>query len=108
MNCQAARQQADGVEDRSLEHFARSRSADALSQIKQIRNYKDRKDRGLSHNEARHCDLAAIRKAPARRCLKKRICHCTHWFLPLFVSAVWIFGMLQVPQRPTARDDWNG
>src|SRR5580704_7114931 len=29
-------------------------------------------------------------------------------FVRLFILAVWIFGMLQVPQRPPARNHWDG
>src|SRR5579864_8392703 len=88
MNGQAARQQADGVEDRRLEHLARSWSSEALPYIEKISNHKNREDRRLGNNEADHCDFAAIGQPPGCRRLRERICDCTHCFLPLLIATV--------------------
>ncbi len=65
MNGQAARQQADRVEDRRFEHFARGRSGDALPHIEQIGNHENREDRRLGNDETGHRDLAAIGRLQA-------------------------------------------
>src|SRR6201987_1380097 len=90
MNGQAARQQADGVEERRLEHFAWSWSSEALPCIEKISNHKNREDRRLGNNEAGHGDFAAIGQPPGCRRLWERICHCTHCFLPLLITTVFI------------------
>src|SRR5579864_5677127 len=98
MNGQAARQQADGVEDRRLEHLARSWSSEALPYIEKISNHKNREDRRFGNNEADHRDFAAIGQPPGSRCLWERTCDCTHCFLPLLIATVFIrSGCLGLP-----------
>src|SRR5215469_13265665 len=67
VNRQAARQQADRKKDRRFQHFARSRPGQALSDIKEIGDDEDRKDRRLRDNETSHRHVAAIRKSPRLR-----------------------------------------
>ena len=52
---EAAGKQADGADDRNIEHIARSRSADALSQIENVSDDKDDEDRRLRDNQAQRC-----------------------------------------------------
>ena len=57
-----ARQQANGVEDRRFEHFARRRSGEALPHVEEIGHDENREDGRLGNDETGHGDLAAIRE----------------------------------------------
>jgi hypothetical protein len=80
MDRQAARQQADRVEDGRFKHFPRSRSCEAFPYIEQIRHDKDREDRRFGNDESSHRDLASIGKPPGCRRLREISCYRTHAF----------------------------
>ena len=111
MNRQAAREQADRVEDRHLEHVARSRSGQALPEIEEIGHDEDREDRRLGDDEDSHADHAAVGQRPQAGAAAMRAVRSLRRWLsslaPSLVAAVRIFRMLQIPQRPPARDHRN-
>src|SRR3984893_10981925 len=112
MNRKAAGQQTDGEEDRCLQHFAGSRSAESLSQLKEIRDDENSEDRRLGDNEAGHPDLAPVWKLPFERDLSDWTRGSTHFsillVIALLIATVRIFWVLQVPQGTAARNHRNG
>src|SRR5262249_19251483 len=113
-DCETARQQTDGVEDRCLEHVARSRSCEALSDVVEIGNDENREDGRLGDDERGHTNRPTIRETPSFGRFKgwRRDCICrAHRLLTFFlgpphslVATVRIFRMLQIPQRPATSD----
>src|ERR1700722_4915856 len=112
MDREAAGQQAEGEENRRLQHFAGSGSGNALSQIKKVCDDENGEDRRLGDDEASHPDLALVWKLPVERSLGDWTRDGTHLsillVIALLVATVRIFGMLQIPQGPAALDDRNG
>src|SRR5262249_19135125 len=101
---QTARQQTNAVEDRRFQHFAWSWPGEALPHIEQIGHNEDREDGGLSEDETRHAYLPAIWEFPSFRYLRQQCRHRAHWSITLFIAAVRVLWMLQVPQWSTAGD----
>ena len=66
MNGDAAREQADGAEDRQLQHLCRRGTAEALADVEDVGDDEDDEDRRLGHDEAGHADRAAIGQRPRR------------------------------------------
>src|SRR5262249_12026988 len=102
-----ARQQTDREEDGCLQHFARSRPGEALSDVVEIGHYENGEDGRLGNDETCHRHFAAIRQSPGRGPSRKRSCDCAHCSLPSVIAAVRVFRMLQVPQGPAAGDHRN-
>src|SRR4029077_13065067 len=92
------------VEDRRLEHFAGSRSGEALAHVEEISHNENREDGRLGDNQAGHRDLAPIRKAPSLGRLSDWSSDCAHRSIPSLIAAVRIFRMFAIPQRATAGD----
>src|ERR1700730_14126407 len=72
---QAARQKANGVENRRFKHFARRWSGKTLPCVKEIRHYENGEDRRLGGDETRHSNFSPIGKNPCRGRLMDRSCH---------------------------------
>src|SRR3984893_11981935 len=75
---QAARQKANGVENRGLKHFARCRPLETFPCVKQISHNENGKDRRLGSDQAGHPDAAAIRKTPCGGRRNDRSCSRAH------------------------------
>src|ERR1700693_581385 len=87
MNRKAAGQETDGEEDRCLQHFAGSRSGNALPQIKKVRDDENAEDRRLCDDEASHPDLASVWKLPLEISLEERTRDVTHFSILPFTHS---------------------
>src|SRR3974390_327038 len=101
VNGDAAGEQADGEEDRRFQDFSRRGTREALSDVVDVSDNEDRKDRRFPDDEACHRDLAAIRKRPG---LRDSGCEFAHSSVLSFIVAVRIFGMLEIPERAATLD----
>src|SRR5271155_4612786 len=108
MNCETAGQKTDGEEDWRLQNLARSGSADAFPQVKEICDDKNREDGRLGDDEADHSDPTPIGKIPVCRSVDERTRDGAHFSILLLIATVRIFWVLQVPQGPAARNHRNG
>src|SRR5580692_12864334 len=102
VNRQTAGQQTNRVEDRRLEDLARCRPRHTFSQVKEICDDENRKDRRLSDDETGHRHLPTRWQTPLGRRVRKYRCHCAHMISPSLITAIGIFRMLLVPERAAA------
>src|SRR5580698_5195043 len=66
VNREAAREQANRIENRQLENFARRGTGDALANVKNVHHDKNREDRRLRSDQAEHADFATRGQNPRR------------------------------------------
>src|SRR5438128_1638560 len=106
MNRKAARKQAHGKENRGLQHFGWRGTSEALPNVKEIGDNEDREYERLSGDQRGHPHRPAIGRLPGSGIFSHRDCGGAHTW-SLFILAVRIFWMFEIPEGPAARDHRN-
>ena len=104
VNGDAAREQADGAEDRQFENLRGGWAAEAFADVEDVGDNEDDEDRRLGDDEADHADDAAVGQRPRR--FGRAVDWHSSWTCESssFVVRVRIFRVFEIPQRTAAVD----
>src|ERR1700735_2907115 len=66
VNCDAAREQADGAEDWQFQNLCWRRAAETLADVEDVGQDEDKEDRGFGHDKASHSHRTPVGQRPGR------------------------------------------